>query len=81
MSPADLRLVLTALPWPSYTHGELNEIYGVMMSALTTTRNCQRIHQEREKLQAMAQRPRLTDEQILAATTKSQVYPAGSRFD
>ncbi len=73
--------MLLAVPWPSYTSGELNEIYVVLMQAVATTRQCQRMHREMEAQQKMAQRASLTPEQIRAATNPAHVYPSGQRFE
>ncbi len=72
---------MAALPWPSYTHGELNEIKSILESAITTTRQCQRMHREMEAQEKMAQRQSQTPEQIRAATNPAHVYPSGQRFE
>jgi len=81
MTPSALRAHLAALPWDTYTVGELNEISVIAMQTAATCRNRRAEIRSALMQAAMDKRNRLTPEQIAANTTREQVYPVGSRFE
>lgn len=81
MLPSDLRDYLTALPWDTYTPGELNEISAIAMQTAATCRNRRAAIRSAELQAAMSKRPQMTSEQVAANTMREQVYPAGSRIE
>lgn len=81
MTPNAIRDFLAALPWETYTVGELNEIGLIGGDLLATTRNRRREIRMAEQLAQTARLPQQTAEQIAAGTTKEQIYPPGSRLE
>jgi len=79
MSPADLRTFLAALPWSTYTEGELNQIARVLSEGGTTVRVV------RGELQRMkrGETPFIaeTPEQAERRKNHNYVYPPGQRFE